>query len=898
MLALILLVVLGVYCAANLIEKKQDLHSAYKFALTCKSEEIKTYVKGHFLAIQILSEQISEIYASPDLEKETKLKKLVERTASYNEGFAEVFLKCDLGQFSSHNENLTIDDVSFKEQLLWNNVAYQKFVKSTVPIVSPLTKGRHGEKNIFIAMPIRIGQGQYCGYVLGSLKMEKIEELLEKKQCLSPGYFVLLDQEQQVLYHPEQKTKLLSEALLPVLKVIPEKTQGLLDCYSPLYNCEESVHFMTIEDLGWVIWVAVPRLVVLFPFYRDIILFSVAFLMGIFLILFIREMLLKRIALPLTQLNNASKEIAAGYLSSGVDLTNKKVPQEISELSARFKAMVLNLEKTKFLLKRQGSILEKQAAEHSQELLMKNKEMVALCAVASSVSNTYELADILNQVFNEIMKLFEAEFVTIYLPRTDDYDHEYIHTVWRVNYPRKEKTSYVKCISSYSKLAVEQEKIVVIEDLQKSTEDVPLALRWSNMKSLVSIPFYYQNMVSGAITLTSCYPRHFGEQELAILQTVGNQLGVIITNFVLLNVISEKHQILLAIINSMHEGLILLDSKGKIIYGNPLFFQVFHLEKVDERGEMFIFELQKEINPEVKVVLPYEELKERFLKRQVFEHGQISITYQEKTKYYLIQGFPVNTSKTFLGYGYVICDITREKEVDNLKSSILSTVSHELRSPLTTIYGSAESLLRKDVVWTKEEQVEFIEAIVEESKRLRELIDNIMDMSKIEAGFFKLDLYTADIGKVIERVMKRVRNRFPENNFAVEIAEKIPYVLIDERRIEQVLNNLLENAIKYSPVEKNIQVKISHLKEEGMIKVGVIDSGIGIAPQDHQAIFERFYRLENARSIRTKGSGVGLSIAKGIIENHGGRLWVESELGLGSKFYFTLPCAKAKEGRK
>ena len=406
---------------------------------------------------------------------------------------------------------------------------------------------------------------------------------------------------------------------------------------------------------------------------------------------------------------------------------------------------------------------------------------------------------------------------------------------------------------------------------------------------MVSMPIYYKNMVLGALTLISSNSRHFGEKDLAILQTICTQLGVIISNFHLINIINEKHQTLMATINSMCEGLVFLDRKGKIIYANPLFFKMFYLNNIDQQKELYIDNLLKEINPEIDLVLPYKEMKKHFIKKQPFHSGQISLTYQERTRYFLIQGFPVHTNKSFLGYGYIIHDITREKEVDNLKSSLLSTVSHELRSPLTTIYGSAESLLRKDVVWSREEEIEFMEAIVEESKRLRDLIDNIMDMSKIEAGVFKLDRHAVDITKLIERVVKRHRFMFPENEFVVDILGNIPFVFIDERRIEQVLNNLLENAIKYSPMDKTIKIKVEYLKEENVLKVGVIDHGIGIACQDQAAIFGRFYRVENAKTARVKGSGVGLSIAKGIIKNHGGEIWVESELGHGSKFYFTLP---------
>ena len=900
--------ILSIYLGLNLIDKQKEQELIHDYAVFCQGKEIEGYLQNRVQAIQVLGEQVNEVYFSSSQEslKKKNLKNLLDKTANSASAnsFEDVFLNCDLYQLSSNCEveEVSIDYILAREALLWNNFSHQVFTESRFPVVSSLALQTNGEETIFIAVPLRTEVGNYYGYILATLNMEQLFDMLEKNQHFSSGYTILLDNKHQIIYHPDKGTKSSSEAILPVFKILKNVSEGSLNYYSPIYNREETANFATIADLDWVIWVAAPRFEVLLPFYRDIVLSLCTLLIGVFLILFIRDVLLNNIALPLSQLNNASEEFSAGNFSYRVKLDNKNIPCEIGELSAKFNTMAENLETSNALLKEYGSNLEKRVIERTKELVMKNKETAALYVVASSVSNTYKLTDVLNQVFNEIMKLFEVEFTIVHLQNDNKYihndDNKQVHSIWRVNYPQTEKLIYTEAVARYNQMAMEQRKIISITDLQKAEDEVPLALRWSDICSLVSIPICYQNTVLGAVTITSCSQNRFGKPEISILQAVCNQLGVVITNMGLFNIINEEHHTLLAIINSMNEGLLLLDSKGKILYVNPLFFKMFYLDITDWQNELSLVELKEKVNPEVNIKLPYEEIKECFLAQKVFEYGEGSVTYKDKIKYYLIQGFPVMTGETFIGYGCVVRDITREKEVDNLKSSILSTVSHELRSPLTTIYGSAESLLRKDVVWAKEEQQEFIEAIVEESIRLRELIDNIMDMSKIEAGALKIDLNATDLGKMIERIRERFVNRKLEQQIILDIPNELPCVMIDERRIEQVFNNLIENAIKYSPADQDIRIEVRYLSDKHMARVGVIDGGMGIDPQYQEAIFGRFYRVDNVRSKQIKGSGVGLSITKGIIEKHGGTIWVESELGQGSKFYFTLPCEKIEEERE
>lgn len=881
------------------MDLKKDQELAHSYAVLSQVKEVQGYLQKRISALDILGEQISELHSG------TSKIILHEKMKAAMNGFEELFLNCDFGQVRLNNDAadvneavVTSDYITATDRMLWLNFAYDDFIKCRTPVLSPLTLNSQGKETIFIAVPIRSGEGQYCGYLLGTLDMTQFLSTLDKIQSSPFGYTVLLDNKHQIIYHPQKEKKSSAELVLPVFKILNNQAEGSQEYFSPLYDREETARFSTISDLGWVVWIAAPKFEIYMPLYRNVVLSLFMFLMAVFILLYTRDILKNNISLPLAELNDASKQFAAGNFSYRVKLQQKNIPVEISELSNHFNSLAENLEMSDSLLKEHGSNLEKCVIERTNELVMQKKETAVLYAVASSVSNTYKLNDVFNKVFNEIMSLFEVEFSIVSLQNDNKYLHNNVKetmAIWRVNYPQTEKLIYTEAATRFNQLVIAENRIISIGDLTKAEEEVPLALRWSDIRSLVSVPICYQNTVLGAVTITSCAPNRFGKQEISMLQAVCSQLGVVITNLGLYNLINEEHHTLLAIINSMNEGLLVLDAQGKILYVNPLLINMLYLDSTDWREEMHFDDLKDKLNPDVNIQLPSEEIKEHFSEQKAYDYGHASVTYKNQTKYYLIQGFPVMTGDTFIGYGYVIRDITREKEIDNLKSSILSTVSHELRSPLTSIYGSAQSLLRKDVKWTEEEQQEFHEAIVEDSLRLRELIDNIMDMSKIEAGALKIDLNPSDLGKTTERILKRFINRFPDYHFVLDIVEEIPYVMFDEHRIEQVYNNLLENAVKYSPEAKEIKVEISYLPDEHMVKVGVIDSGMGIAPQDQEAIFERFYRVSDIRSKQIKGSGVGLSITKGIVERHGGKIWVESELGHGSKFYFTLPCEKEEE---
>lgn len=247
-----------------------------------------------------------------------------------------------------------------------------------------------------------------------------------------------------------------------------------------------------------------------------------------------------------------------------------------------------------------------------------------------------------------------------------------------------------------------------------------------------------------------------------------------------------------------------------------------------------------------------------------------------------------------LGTGILLRDITRERESDAMKSRLLSTVSHELRTPLASIKGFATTLLRQDVKWDEATQRDFLRIIEEETDRLAEIIDNLLDMSQIEAGALRISKEPTQLRQMIREVVDEMRMRTEAHYFVVDLPAELPRVLIDPRRIRQVLHNLIGNAIKYSKggqITIACEVEGDHRGDLGHVVVSVADQGEGIPPQFIDKIFERFFQVDGASTRRVGGSGLGLSISRGIVEAHGGKIWVESVVGQGSTFRFTLPLA-------
>ncbi|HLI88545.1 MAG TPA: ATP-binding protein [Ktedonobacteraceae bacterium] len=232
-------------------------------------------------------------------------------------------------------------------------------------------------------------------------------------------------------------------------------------------------------------------------------------------------------------------------------------------------------------------------------------------------------------------------------------------------------------------------------------------------------------------------------------------------------------------------------------------------------------------------------------------------------------------------------DVTRERQQEEQRSTFISVISHELQTPIAIIKGYASTLARSDAKLEPEALRSRLIAIEEEADRLNKLVGNLLYASRIQANGLHMDITSLDLGPLIQKVARRFRGRYPAVRITLSIPPNLPSVMADGERIEEVLQNLLDNAIKYSPDRPLITISCRATGEE--VIVSVSDAGMGISLRDQEQIFERFHRVGAPLAQATPGAGLGLYICRAIVEAHGGHIWVESALRQGSTFSFSLP---------
>jgi two-component system, OmpR family, sensor histidine kinase KdpD len=222
---------------------------------------------------------------------------------------------------------------------------------------------------------------------------------------------------------------------------------------------------------------------------------------------------------------------------------------------------------------------------------------------------------------------------------------------------------------------------------------------------------------------------------------------------------------------------------------------------------------------------------------------------------------------------------------DRLKSALMSAVSHDLRTPLASIMASVTSLLEPDIQWGKETQQDFLQAIYDEARRLNVLVGNLLDISKIEGGALRPEKDWYSITEVIEAVMQRLEPNLADHITSVKIQNDLPMTLLDFTEIDQILTNLLENAIKYTPPDAKIEIGARRVGDR--IEIKVADAGPGVPIEHLPYLFDKFYQVD--RQHRSRGVGLGLAISKGLVEAHGGEIWARNRPGGGLEVTFTLP---------
>jgi len=341
--------------------------------------------------------------------------------------------------------------------------------------------------------------------------------------------------------------------------------------------------------------------------------------------------------------------------------------------------------------------------------------------------------------------------------------------------------------------------------------------------------------------------------------------------------LTEERNLSAAILASMVEGVAVINGGERLVFANRAFTEILELDVAPKEGSSLV-----EVARQTEIIAAVR----RALSAQAAVHGEIA-TGTVRQRYFAVSVSAVKAGASS-GAVIVLHDITDLRRLERVRRDFVANVSHEFKTPLTAIQGFAETLLG-GALDDQENRRRFLEIVLEHARRLARLTDDLLELSQIEAERFELEIRPLPVCQLLESCIETTRLRAAEKQLALaaECPPGLPDIAGDRRRLTEVLQNLLDNAVQYTPSGGKIEVLARTQGRE--VQFTVNDTGIGIPKAEQARIFERFYRVDTARSREVGGTGLGLSIAKHIVEAHAGRIWVESELGQGSSFHFTVP---------
>ncbi|HEY2822144.1 MAG TPA: ATP-binding protein [Candidatus Acidoferrum sp.] len=341
--------------------------------------------------------------------------------------------------------------------------------------------------------------------------------------------------------------------------------------------------------------------------------------------------------------------------------------------------------------------------------------------------------------------------------------------------------------------------------------------------------------------------------------------------------LTEERNLSAAILGSMVEGVAVVNATERLVFANQGFANILELDVPPKSGSALVEVVrQTELIEAVRRVLAGEPRVEAEI-----------VTGTLRQHYFAATVAAVRAGDT-LGAVVVLHDITELRKLERVRRDFVANVSHELKTPLTAIQGFSETLLA-GAIDDPQNRERFLGIILEHSRRLARLTDDLLKLSSMDADRLELEIRRVSVNELIESCLETTQHRAAEKEVEVELAPSgdLPDIAGDRRRLAEILQNLLDNATQYTL--PGGRITLSAETRDADVVFTVSDTGIGIPKSDQSRIFERFYRVDAARSREAGGTGLGLAIAKHLVEVHGGRIWVDSEIGQGSQFHFSVP---------
>jgi signal transduction histidine kinase len=561
--------------------------------------------------------------------------------------------------------------------------------------------------------------------------------------------------------------------------------------------------------------------------------------------------------------------------------------------------------------------LEQHVEERTHELQEEKDRLATLHQISTEVSSTLDLDTLLNTSLELLANITQASHASIML--VEEGSLLVTQAVYGVPFDPTGFTRF-PIGTGIAGWVAQQRKAALVADIAVDERwiDVPGGSLRKREGSMVSVPLVVQGEVLGVLTLSHQTVDYFDADHVRLLNACAGAIAIGVNNanlFTMISAEAERRYELLdhqqkeasqiaAILQSLSDGVVVCDGNGSVLTANHA-AAVMLQRNLEEVLLWNLHDILSRYANQRRHEMPLSDLLADPLNRsgqpRIF-HSTIKIGMRVVS---LTLGPVLKENDEMLGALLVLRDITREVEADRLKTEFIGTMSHELRTPMTAIKGFTQLLAMGGLGPLNDTQREFVTTIHNNTERMIAMINDVLDITKIESGSIDLSWRSLHMAEVLSGVMSELQSLISDrqHTLTINIPPGLPLVRADSNRLHQVLYNLVANAAKYTPkggaisidavemevADLPVAVRDTLLSEERYVQFSVRDNGVGIAPEEQERIFDRFYRTENPLKIEAGGTGLGLSLVKPLIELMGGRIWVQSQPGNGSNFSFILP---------
>jgi signal transduction histidine kinase len=505
-----------------------------------------------------------------------------------------------------------------------------------------------------------------------------------------------------------------------------------------------------------------------------------------------------------------------------------------------------------------------------------------LLEIARLLTQELDLEKLLARILRVSIEMLAGQAGLIALKETDG---------WRVTAAHKIQPAFLSYLEPL--LAEEKVRELDVRELNRMLKDLTYTASLGLLNG-TGLPLAAHGQVIGVIFIFRNYPDVFTPNDRVLLQSFADQAAVAVFNAQLYGQVSYEKQRVEALLDSAADGILILNADHTVERCNTAFERLYGEPRGRIAGRAHDEIIQWASEPQGTTLEDAESggwpltpgatlYVEGDLKRPLPPPLPVGVTYA-----------PLLSEDNKLRNIIVsVRDITHFRTAEEIKSTFISIVSHELRTPVTLIKGYASTLRRDDAKWDRHVISDSLAVIEEEADRLSKMIDDLLDASRLQAGGLSLNRADVSLPALAGRIAKRFATQSKKHTIKTEFPENFPIIVADETRLEQVLANLVSNALKYAPQG---EIRISGTLQPEQVMVCVRDQGPGIDARDLPHIFDRFYRSTNAVK-QTKGAGLGLYLARAIVEAHGGRMWADASTGSaqapkpksGTRICFSLP---------